>query len=259
MTDIAQYNRQAWDRQVAAGNQWTRPVTKEQVDQARRGDWQIVLTPTRPVPRDWFGDLTGRQVLCLASGGGQQAPLLAAAGARVTVFDNSPAQLEQDAMVARRDGLEIRTVQGDMRDLGAFPDQSFDLIVNPCSIGFVPDPLPVWREAARVLRPEGRLMTGFTQPLYYLFDYWQMEQGELFVKYSVPWSDQRDLPAADLQKLKDADEPLEFGHTLADLIGGQLQYGLHIIGFYEDGWPDGPARVLSDRINCFAATLATRG
>jgi len=30
---------------------------------------------------------------CLASGGGQQGPVLAAAGAHVTVFDNSPRQL----------------------------------------------------------------------------------------------------------------------------------------------------------------------
>ena len=40
------------------------------------------------MPADWFGDLAGAPVLCLASGGGQQGPLLAAAGARVTVFDN---------------------------------------------------------------------------------------------------------------------------------------------------------------------------
>ena len=88
--DILTYNRRAWDRQVERGNPWTVPVTAEEVARARTGDWRIVLTPTKPVPADWFLPLDGLDVLCLASGGGQQGPILAAAGANVTVFDNSP-------------------------------------------------------------------------------------------------------------------------------------------------------------------------
>ena len=96
--DIRAHNRAAWDRQVEGGNEWTVPVAAEVIAAAQRGEWQVVLTPTRPVPREWFGDLTSRDVLCLASGGGQQAPILAAAGARVTSFDNSPRQLAQDRL-----------------------------------------------------------------------------------------------------------------------------------------------------------------
>src|ERR1700676_3256530 len=107
--DILSYNRHAWDRQVEKGNRWTVPVTPDVIAAARRGDWQVVLTPTRPVPARWFPELVGLDVLCLASGGGQQAPVLAAAGARVTVLDNSPRQLAQDQMVADRDGLELTT------------------------------------------------------------------------------------------------------------------------------------------------------
>ena len=55
-------------------------------------------------------------VLCLASAGGQQAPIFAAAGAMVTSFDNSPVQLAKDELVADRDGLDIHLVQGDMAD-----------------------------------------------------------------------------------------------------------------------------------------------
>src|SRR5205085_1973198 len=101
---------------------------------------------------DWFPPVAGLEVLCLASGGGQQGPILAAAGARVTVFDNSPNQLAQDRLVADREGLALETVRGDMADLAAFPDARFDLIVHPCSNMFVPDVRPVWREAFRVLR-----------------------------------------------------------------------------------------------------------
>jgi 2-polyprenyl-3-methyl-5-hydroxy-6-metoxy-1,4-benzoquinol methylase len=113
--DILDYNRRAWDRQVERGNRWMVPVGPEEVARARRGDWRIVLTPTRPIPGDWFPPLKGLDVLCLASGGGQQSPILAAAGANVTVLDNSPEQLAQDRLVADRERLVIETVQGDMK------------------------------------------------------------------------------------------------------------------------------------------------
>jgi SAM-dependent methyltransferase len=162
--DILIYNRQAWDRQVGRGNPYTIPVSNEEIARARKGDWSISLTPTKPVPPDWFPPLGGVDVLCLASGGGQQGPILAAAGAKVTVFDNSPAQLAQDRLVADRDGLVIETVQGDMADLSVFPDARFDLIIHPVSNVFVPDVKPVWREAFRVLKPGGALLKGFMNP-----------------------------------------------------------------------------------------------
>ena len=91
--DVLGYNRRAWDRQVERGNRWTVPVGPEEIARARLGDWRIVLTPTKAVPADWFPPLSDLDVLCLASGGGQQGPVLAAAGANVAVFDNSPNQL----------------------------------------------------------------------------------------------------------------------------------------------------------------------
>ena len=124
MDAVVAHNRAAWDREVdGGGNEWTVPVGPDVIAAARTGDWSVVLIGHEPVPRDWFpADLAGLDVLCLASGGGQQGPVLAAAGARVTVFDNSPRQLAQDELVAARDGLAIATVLGDMRDLSAFGD-----------------------------------------------------------------------------------------------------------------------------------------
>ena len=78
--DIRAYNREAWNRQVQSGNQWTLSVSSEQIEAARQGNWALVLTPTKPVPRSWFpDDLDGKKILCLASAGGQQGPILAAA------------------------------------------------------------------------------------------------------------------------------------------------------------------------------------
>jgi 2-polyprenyl-3-methyl-5-hydroxy-6-metoxy-1,4-benzoquinol methylase len=127
--DPVAYNRVAWDREVDSGNEWTRPVGPEVIARARAGDWSVVLIGYEAVPRTWWpDDLAGTEVLCLGSGGGQQGPVLAAAGAAVTVLDNSLRQLERDREVATREDLEVRTVLGDMRDLAVFPDARFDVV-----------------------------------------------------------------------------------------------------------------------------------
>ncbi|TWU40640.1 class I SAM-dependent methyltransferase [Novipirellula artificiosorum] len=159
--DILKHNRQAWDRNVDLGNKWTSPVDKETIEKARLGDFTVVLTPAKPVPAEWFPPLQGTETLCLASAGGQQSPLFTAAGAKVTVFDHSPRQLDQDRFVAQRDGLTLKYVEGDMADLSVFADRSFDFIFHPCSNTFAPNVLPVWRECYRVLRSGGDPLSSY--------------------------------------------------------------------------------------------------
>ncbi len=234
--NIRDYNRAAWDQEVRRGNKWTLPVSSEVIANARKGNWHIVLTPTKPVPVEWFPRIDGSDILCLASGGGQQGPILAAAGAKVTVLDNSPMQLQQDRFVADRESLTIRTVEGDMADLSMFSDESFDLIVHPVSNTFVPDVRVVWTEAFRVLKKGGVLLSGFMNPAIYLFDYELADStGVLKVKYSLPYSDETDLEEKERTARIEDGSPLEFSHTLDDLIGGQLDAGFVITGFYEDG------------------------
>ena len=223
--DPVAHNRAAWDREVDSGNEWTVPVGADVITRARAGDWSVVLVGYQPVPRDWFpAELAGMAVLCLASGGGQQGPVLAAAGAAVTVFDNSPRQLGRDEEVAARDGLAIRTVLGDMRDLGAFPDARFDVVFNPVSNVFCPDLAPVWRESFRVLRPGGVLLAGFMNPDVYIFDEAALvERDELVVRHPLPFSSM-DLPDAERAQYY-GDGPVEFSHSLTEQIGGQLAAG----------------------------------
>jgi SAM-dependent methyltransferase len=222
--DVVAHNRTAWDREVAAGNEWTRPVGPDVIARARAGDWSVVLIGYQPVPRDWFpAGLAGAEVLCLASGGGQQGPVLAAAGASVTVFDNSPRQLSRDQEVAAREGLAVRTVLGDMRDLGALRSGSFDLVFHPVSNVFCPDIAPVWREAFRVLRPGGVLLAGFMNPDLYIFDAAALDRGELVVRHRLPFST-LDLPDAERRRVY-GDGPVEYSHSLTAQIGGQLAAG----------------------------------
>jgi SAM-dependent methyltransferase len=254
--DVLSYNRDAWNRLVRSGNRWTVPVTPEQIAAAREGEWSIVLTPNKPVPRGWFPEeMAGLDVLALASGGGQQGPILAAAGASVTVFDASPEQLAQDRKVAERDKLEIVTVQGDMADLSCFLPESFDLIFHPCSNGFVPDVRKVWREAYRVLRRGGALLSGFANPVLYAIDPDLEKQGIAQLKHTIPYSDLTSITAEERERLYPG-EPLSFGHTLDDQIGGQIDAGFVISGFFEDKHLEGD--LVSKYLPTFIATRAIK-
>jgi len=254
--DIRSYNREAWDRQVADGNPWTIPVSAKEIASARAGQWTVLLTPTRPVPGTWFPLRHGASVLCLASGGGQQGPILAAAGADVTVLDNSPRQLEQDRKIAHREGLRLRTVEGDMRDLSCFPDATFDLVFHPVSNTFIPDVAPVWREAYRVLRPGACLLSGFDNPVVHMFDETAYARGQLVVANALPYSEADSLSVDDLARHRAKGEPLEFGHTLDELIGGQLAVGFVLIDFYEDRYPETNNDLLGHYTATFMATRA---
>lgn len=232
-------NRDAWNSYNET-NPWTVPVDEETIRRARAGDWGVLLTESRPVPRDWFPELEGIELLGLAAGGGQQMPILAALGARVTSFDNSDAQLAKDELVAKREGLPIRTVQGDMRDLGVLDDESFDLIFHPTSNLFCPDIRPVWRECYRVLRPGGYLMAGFLNPMEFIFDYVGLERGEFNVRFKLPMND---LDAYGEAWLAEQGDPAVcFSHSYQDQFGGQCDAGFVIDRFFEDVRRKGIAR-----------------
>jgi SAM-dependent methyltransferase len=257
--DIRRYNRHAWDRQVETRNPWTVPVGEREISAARQGQWEILLTPSKPVPREWFPQLNRLDVLCLASGGGQQAPILAAAGAIVTVLDNSPRQLAQDRFVAERESLTIITVEGDMADLSMFSADSFGLIVHPVANCFVPRIRPVWAEAYRTLRSGGILLAGFANPVRYLFDLELAERDNILqVRYRLPYSDVESLTEQEKQQYIEAGDPLEFSHTLEDQIGGQLDAGFVVTGFYEDAYGESVGDPLSKYMPSFIATRAIK-
>ena len=237
--NIQEYNSQAWDREVEKGTDWSIPVSRETIENARAGVWEVILTPVKPVPREWFGELRGKDILCLAAGGGQQAPILAAAGAGVTSFDNSAKQLEKDKFVAERENLQIRLGKGDAANLSRFADESFDLIFNPCSNCFMPELEPVWRECYRVLRRGGSLLVGFTKPEIFIFDRKaEEEKSVLRVRHSLPYSDLDSINEEERDEILKSGRPLEFSHTLEEQIGGQIAQGFVITGFYEDYWHD---------------------
>lgn len=254
--DVINFNKHAWNHLVDTQNPWTIPVSSEQIEAAKKGNWSVVLTPVKPVPSDWFPDMKGLKILALASGGGQQAPIFSAAGAEVVVFDNSPRQLEQDNKVAQRDHLTLKTIEGDMTNLSQFQDGFFDLIFHPCSNLFVPDVNPVWREAFRVLRKGGILLSGFCNPVSFTIDTELEKQGVIQMKYKIPYSDATSLSEEERVRLFGVNEPIHYGHTLQDLIGGQLEAGFLISGFYEDS--NQGSSLIHEFLSCYIATRAIK-
>lgn len=238
--DIFSHNSRAWDSAAERRDIWSTPVTDDDIDAARRGDVSVLLTPERPVPAHWFPPLAGLRLLGLASGGGQQGPIFAAAGADVTIVDASEGQLALDREVAELHDLPIELVRADAADLAMLDDESFDLVFHPSSNSYIPDIQPAWNEAYRILRPGGHLLAGFNNPVIFVFDPDDLDNDTFTVRYSLPHSDATALPPEKLRERISAGDTLEHSHTLEQQIGGQLLAGFHLIDLYEDRWDSHP-------------------
>ena len=237
-------NAEIIDGWCRRGWEWAIPISHEVYEEARRGNFRLLLTPTRPVPREWFGELRGKRVLALASGGGQQGPLLAAQGAEVTVMDLSEEQLRRERHVRDREKYPVRIVCADMSERFPFGDGEFDLIVHPVANVYVHDVRHVWRECFRVLKPGGLLMAGLDNGINFIAD----EDGCRI---------ENALPIDPL-----ADEALyrrgicQFSHTAEEQIAGQLKAGFVLLDLYED--TNGSGRLHDMNIPTFWATLARK-
>ena len=244
-------NSEAWDRWVEGGNEWSIPISHEEFLHAQKGDWGVLLTPMKPVPKEWFPPFSGLKILGLASGGGQQMPIFTALGAECTVFDNSARQLESERMVAQREGYQIEAVRGDMTKPLPFHDGSFDLIFHPVSNCYIEEVQPVWNECFRVLRHGGILLAGMDNGLNFLFN----DYDRLVVENPLPFNPLKN-PALYEEMMKN-DDGLQFSHTMEDQIGGQLKAGFRLTDLYEDRDRPGNGR-LQDFAPAYLATRAVK-
>ncbi len=223
MDAVAQYNQARWKALAEANALFTRPRLDLDVDTAR-----AFVDPTR-----LLGELKGKDVLCLAGGGGQQSAAFALLGANVTVVDLSSEQLERDLHVAKPYGFEIRTLQADMRDLSTLEENSFDVVHQAYSLNFVPNCLEVFAQAARVLRSGGLYRVACANPFTmgakssdwngsgYIF-------GEPYVQDAVITYDDQDWVYNRESNVEIA-KPVEYRHTLSTIVNGLIGSGFSIL------------------------------
>jgi len=223
MDEIAQYHIKRWKALAEANALFTRPFF----------DLTAAEAPGRLDPEGRLGDLAGKNVLCLAGGGGRQSAMFALLGARVTVLDLSQEQLQRDREVASHYSLSIETVRGDMRDLSCLPEAAFDIVWHPYSINFIPDVQVVFRQVARILRRDGLYNLTCTNP----FASGMTEQdwnGEGYV-LRCPYLQGAEVTYADPdwvyareESTKPVPGPREYRHTLSILMNGLIEQGFVI-------------------------------
>lgn len=243
-------NSRFFDKWIDEGWEWGQPISHEVFEKAKNGDWFVVLTPTKKVPKEWFCEMKNAKVLGLASGGGQQMPIFTALGAYCTVLDYSEKQLLSEIEVAKRENYEIKTVRSDMTKALPFEDESFDLIFHPVSNCYIEDVLPVWRECYRVLKKGGILMAGLDNGINFVFD-----DDETNAVHKLPFNPLKDEKLYELS-IKN-DWGIQFSHPIEEQIGGQLKAGFILTDIYQD--TNGSGRLHELNVPTFYATRAIKG
>lgn len=256
--DYIDHNAAAWDAIAVSAedgrHQFTRVLTHEEYLRALDGELKVTLTSAKIVPENWFPPLKGKRILGLASGGGQQGPVFAAHGADVTITDLSAHQLAAEHEVADREGYAIKTVLCDMSQRLPFADASFDLIFNPVSNCYIAQLQPVWKECARLLRPDGVLMVGFVKEEHFMFEPDFKQETVLISRHTLPFCS-LDLPEERQQAMRENHEPFVFSHTLTEQLDGLMQAGFVLTNLYEDG--DGGG-LFDQYMNSYVAVRAVK-
>lgn len=258
MSDYTDINSKTIDRWIEAGWEWGIPLSHEEYEAAKKGKWDVVLTPIKHVPHEWFcpflqnNRLDGAKLLGLASGGGQQMPVFAALGADCTVLDISTRQLESEREVAKREGYDINIVQADMTKPLPFVNDSFDVIFHPVSNCFIEDVYHVWNECYRILKPGGILIAGMDNGFNFLMD--DPTLRPMIITNKLPYNPLKN--PEQMKALIDNDNGVQFSHTFDEQIGGQLKAGFVITAAYEDYNNDPNA--VADGIPAFWATKAMK-
>jgi len=215
------HNRRAWDRLAAEGVPLARPATDEAF-----GDPRGWLGSAGSAARPWLpARLDGLEVLCLAAGGGKHGPLYAAAGARVTVLDVSPAMLALDRAVARERRIDLEIIEGSMDDLAMLATARFDLVIHPVSTCYLPDVSVVFREVSRVTRANGLYVSQHKSPASLQAGIVPNDRGRYELEH--PQQSGMLLPAMPPSRLREAGT-YEYVHSLSSLLGGICQAGFTI-------------------------------
>ena len=238
--NYTEFNVKMIDKWANDETEWaySKIITPEDFAKAKKGNWSA--SDYFIVPKKWFlpyidlshSRFDGTKILGLASGGGQQMPVLVASGAYCTVMDYSDAQLMREKAVSEREGYAINIVRGDITKRFPFDNNSFDIIYHAVANHFIEDIHPVWKECYRVLKPGGVLIAEMMSPVCYLFDP-EDDATDLVVANKLPHNPLKDRELYEKIMSWGDDEGLEFSHSLEEQIGGQLKAGFMLTDIKE--------------------------
>jgi len=230
--DILRIVEQHWDREVEAGGGFTIPalgLTRELIEEYISGKRdELPGIADSMEPRHLLASVERRDVLCLASGGGQQSAVFGLLGANVTVLDLCEGQLRGDRAAAEHYGYPIRAVKGDACDLSAFVDDSFDLVYQAPSMSWIPDVRPVYREVYRVLRRGGRYCVVHNNPAVHAAMFEGGLAGWDGLGYRI--ADQYQAGPvlrneAGIDNMEEGEPTGDHRHLLKDIFGGLIELG----------------------------------
>jgi SAM-dependent methyltransferase len=218
---IGTANKHYWEKMVREKCGFTQPwlnLDLTIIQQYARGELTIAPEPlTWIYPANVLNNVAGKDVLCLASGGGQQSAVFALLGARVTVVDFTEGQLEGDRQAAAHYGYQVTTIRADMRDLSGIGNGSFDLIYQAPSMAYVSDVGQVYCEVRRLLRSNGIYRVELTNPATEFVDHVDWD-GEGY-RITRPYAE---------KARRRADGVFEFRHFLSDIFNGLIAEGFTI-------------------------------
>ncbi|HUV43083.1 MAG TPA: class I SAM-dependent methyltransferase [Patescibacteria group bacterium] len=213
-----QANKEWWEKMVAEDNGFTRPWLDLDPDIVRQYADGKLKNPPKPLdqmfPVSILTNVEGKDILCLASGGGQQSAVFGLLGANVTVVDIAEGQLEGDKRAAEHYGYRIKTIQSDMGDLSMLKSDSFDLVFQAPSMAYVPDVRKVYSEVARVLKSKGLYRIDAENPLSQFIEHdtaWDGKGYRITVPYSVK------------EKKREGKEVTEFRHYMEEIFNGLIE------------------------------------
>lgn len=242
-------NAKTIDRWIEEGWEWGKPVNHETYINAKNGKWNVLLTPVKSVPHEWFGEMRGKKLLGLASGGGQQIPIFSALGAECTVLDYSDRQLKSEEEVSEREGYQVEIIKADMTKPLPFDDESFNIIFHPVSNCYVEKVEPIFKECYRILKKGGILLCGLDIGINYIVD-----TREEKIINSLPFNPL--INENNRKQLKEEDAGIQFSHSLTEQIGGQLKAGFILTDIEED--TNGEGRLHELNIPSFIMTRAVK-
>lgn len=249
MKSYQDINKETIDKWIEEGWEWAKSISHEEYIDAKNGNWNVLLTPTVPVPHEWIGNIKDKKILGLASGGGQQMPIFNALGAKCSVIDYSSKQIESEYKVAKREGYTIEAIEGDMSKKLPFNDETFDIVFHPVSNCYVEDVQHIFNEAYRVLKKGGTFLAGLNNEINYIVD-----QNEKEIVWKMPFNPLKDEKAKEFMVKENAG--MHFSHNMTEQIGGQLKAGFTLVDIYED--TNGFGRLHELNIKTYIATKSIK-